>query len=56
LHSYIEGIDVQIVQFPGNIVDSSKNIKSPLEEVHGMSVSDGRYLAFVLELGELIVG
>lgn len=46
---------MQIVEFPGNVMDASEKVQSSIKVVQSMPVSDGRHFSFVLQPCELIV-
>lgn len=53
--SYRECVDVQVIEFPGDVVDASEQVQSSVEVVQSMAVPDSRHFSFILQPRELVV-
>ena len=45
---YVEVVDVQVVELPGDVVDTTENIQLALEELHRMTIALRRHVTLVL--------
>lgn len=55
LNMYLETENVQIIEFPRDVMNSSKDIQLPIMESHGMAISHSRDFSLIFDSCEFIV-
>lgn len=53
--SYFECVDMEVIEFPGDVVDATEEVQSSIEVVQSMPVPDSRHFSLVLQPCELVI-